>query len=229
MSTSHNPHRFDPVLRGPLAAHATPARFAADLRFRLPTQADPAAIQSVQEQARAAGYAEGWAQGQRAAAAAARAEAERAAEARKRAEAEAEMKLARALEALARAAAQLEARTAPTISMMEELIIAAALELTEALLGRELATVDTRARDALRRALSLTPPAEPVVVRLHPEDYHTLLRDDWTNEFHVDGRTVQLQPDPSLSPGDAIAEAGATTVDATLPAALARVKEVLAQ
>src|SRR5690606_2577900 len=149
--------------------------------------------------------------------------------ARKEAEAAAEMKLARALEALTRAAAQLEAKTAPTISMMEELILAAALELTEALLGRELATIDTRARDALRRALSLTPPAGPVIVRLHPDDYHTLMRDDWSNEFHIDGRTVQLQPDPSLSPGDAIAESGATTVDATLPAALARVKEVLAQ
>lgn len=226
MSTSPKPHRFNPVLRGPLASQAAPARFVADLRCRSNTATDTTAIH---EQARAAGYAEGWVQGQRAAAAAARAAADQAEAARKEAEAAAEMKLARALEALARAAAQLEAKTAPTISMMEELILAAALELTEALLGRELATIDTRARDALRRALSLTPPAGPVIVRLHPDDYHTLMRDDWSNEFHIDGRTVQLQPDPSLSPGDAIAESGATTVDATLPAALARVKEVLAQ
>jgi flagellar assembly protein FliH len=113
--------------------------------------------------------------------------------------------------------------------MMEELILAAAVELTQAILGRELATVDSRALHAMNRAMSLTPPVAPVTVRLHPDDYQTLLREDWSDEFHIDGRTVHLRSDPTLEPGDAIAEAGATTVDATLPAALARVKEVLAR
>ncbi|SDY81115.1 flagellar assembly protein FliH [Micromonospora pattaloongensis] len=227
MSSSRDPRRLDPVLRGTHARGVTPARFDTDLRGTANSPADTTA--STRESARAAGYAEGWAQGQRAAGIAARAAADQAAAARREAEAAAEMKLARALEALGRAAAQLEQRSAPTIAMMEELILAAAVELTQSLLGRELAAVDSRARDALARAMSLTPPAEPVTVRLHPDDYQTLLADDWSEEFHIDGRTVQLRPDPTLEPGDAVAEAGSTTIDATLPAALARVKEVLGQ
>lgn len=223
---SRDPHRYDPVLRGSLAASVTPARFDTDLRVKPGQPVDSAA--AMREIARATGYAEGWAQGQQAARIAAQAAADQAEAARKAAEAAAEQKLARAIDALGRAAAQLEQRTAPTIAMMEELILAAAVEITQALLGRELATVDGRAHDALRRALSLTPPAEPVTVRLNPEDHQTLLRDEWSEEFQVEGRTVRLLADPALQPGDAIAEAGSTTVDATLPAALERVREVLA-
>ncbi|MEV1288089.1 FliH/SctL family protein [Micromonospora sp. NPDC049679] len=227
MNSSREFHGLDPVLRGSRTDGVTPARFDTDLRASTSSPTDVAA--SARESARATGYAEGWAQGQRAARIAARAAADQTAAAEQAAAAAAEAALGRALGALGQAAAQLEQRTAPTIAMMEELILAAAVELTQAILGRELATVDSRALDAIGRAMSLTPPAEPVTVRLHPDDYQTLLREDWTEEFHIDGRAVRLRPDPMLQPGDAIAEAGATTVDATLPAALARVKEVLAR
>jgi flagellar assembly protein FliH len=38
---------------------------------------------------------------------------------------------------------------------------------------------------------------------------------------------VILRPDPGLRPGDAMAEIGATTVDASIGAALSRAREVL--
>jgi flagellar assembly protein FliH len=42
------------------------------------------------------------------------------------------------------------------------------------------------------------------------------------------GRPVKLLADPSLGLGDALAESGASRIDARLTSALARVREVLA-
>jgi flagellar assembly protein FliH len=213
----------DPVLRGTRASAVTAARFDVDLRTGAPVPHE--LIQSARIAAQAAGYAEGWAQGQRAAKVASRAALDQAAAAERAHATARSAALGRALAALGTAASGLDRRIAQTAEELEDAILAAAVELAEAILDRELSTMDGRALDAARRAIALAPAGAEILVRLHPED-HAMLAEDGALEIH--GRPVRLRPDPTLRPGDAVAEYGATTIDAGLPAALARVRRVLA-
>src|SRR5262249_13308755 len=161
------------------------------------------------------GYAAGWAQGQRAARAAAEAETVRAAARADQAAAAQAARVERALEALSAAARDLERRTAPAAEELEDAIVASAFQLAPPLAEP--------GRDALARALALAPAQRPVTVRLNPADRMTI----GTAEVVIDGRTVTLVDDPALAPGDALATCDATTIDARLGPALARVQEVL--
>jgi len=96
-----------------------------------------------------------------------------------------------------------------------------ALQIAEAVLGRELATVDDPAADALRRALARVPDDVKVTVRLHPADRADL------DPSVLGGRSVTIEADPSLARGDAVVETDSGLVDAGVGAALARVREVL--
>ncbi|MFJ6028450.1 FliH/SctL family protein [Pseudarthrobacter sp. NPDC092424] len=129
------------------------------------------------------------------------------------------------------AAAALDARILPTVSAAEETLVAAAVELAEAVLGYELADRSKAARAALDRALSGSKGLDPVSIRMNPQDLAVLERAaatgvDLGNE---PGRTaVVLIPDPALSPGDAIAELPHGFLDAKIGTALARAKTSLA-
>jgi len=84
----------------------------------------------------------------------------------------------------------------------------------------------------LRRAMSLAPSGVAITVRLHPEDHDTLVGTDTDaahpgGEFILGGRPIRVIADASLSPGDAMADYAATTIDASLTTAMARVREVL--
>jgi flagellar assembly protein FliH len=233
------------VLKGAEAATVAPAAFEIDLRrvasvghagrspvavptdggWRSATAADLAT--EVRESARAEGYSAGWAEGRRVAAAEARVR--RADVAREVAVAE-QTRRARhssALAALATAAAELERRTVPVAEELSDSVLAAALVLAEAVLGRELATTAADGgAHALRRALDLAPRHRPVTVRLSPEDMATLAMHDTTVE--IDGRQVTVVPDATLAPGDAVAVCDATEIDARLGAALDRARKALA-
>jgi flagellar assembly protein FliH len=218
MSTS--PERAgDAVLRGETAQDVPAARFDADLR----TTVTPASVRPVDEAARTAGYAEGWAQGQRAARIAAQAAQDQLVTAHRAEEAERSAVTRRAVEALVRAADDLASRTAPAVEQIEDVVLRTAVELAEALLGHELSTGDDRGVHAVRRAMSAPSGPGPITIRLHPEDHRTVQ----TAVAEFDGRSVVLVPDVSLRPGDAVAETGTSTVDATLSSAVARVREVL--
>lgn len=215
----------DRVLRGEQADAVTAAQFDVDLRTGAPIPHE--LVEAARTAAQTGGYAAGWAQGQRAARVAARAAADQAAAADRAHAAARSAALNRALAALGAAAAELERRTTRSAADLEETILAAAVELAEAVLGRELTTMDGRALDAARRALALAPTGAPVTVRLHPDDHAILTADGEPSE--LDGRPLTLRPDATLNPGDAVAEYGATTIDAGLPAALTRVRQVLGQ
>jgi flagellar assembly protein FliH len=169
----------------------------------------------------AAGYAQGWAQGQhdvKAAATAADARIVAAEQARAGA-------LERAVGAVLAAADALSRRSAPTVVELEDTVLRSAVDLAEALLGRALADSADPGGDALRRALSVAPDGGTVTVRLHPDDLAAL--DAPHGDYVLGGRTVTLRPDPALTPGDAVAEQGTTSIDARLAEAVRRVRQEL--
>lgn len=224
MSTSPEPPRAGAALRGATANAASTAQFDVDLRGG--TQIIGELAEVARAAAQTAGYAEGWAQGQRAArvaAQAALAQSQAAAEAAQRAQLAA---LDRAVGAVARAASSLEARVTPMAEDLEDMIMGFAVDLAEALLARELSDVGVRAAEAARRAMALAPASFPVTLRLHPDDLR-ILSGDRPAEYTFEGRHVGLVADPSLEPGDAVAECGATTIDASLAEARSRVRALL--
>jgi flagellar assembly protein FliH len=221
---SSSPDR-NQVLRGSVAETAAAARFAVDLRRDVPP--DSASVERAKEQGRTAGYAAGWAQGQREAALVADAAAERARAADAAHEQRRAAALAQALNALGRAVTELETQLMPTFTELQEVLIAHAFELAEAIVGRSLEDPQGRGVDALRRAMAAAPDTGHLVVNLHPEDFSTLVGSAGDTDFEYEGRRVSLRPDASLTPGDAIAETGTATVDATIAAAVGRAREAL--
>jgi flagellar assembly protein FliH len=220
---SSSPDR--PVLRGTVAEDATAATFGIDLRRDTPV--DSAVVERAKDAARTAGYAEGWAQGQRAAAVAALAAREQTWIAEQAHDSRRAAALAQAVNALGRAVTGLESQLMPTLTELQELILAHAFELAEAIVGRQLADATDRGADALRRAMAAVPEGGQVYVRLHPDDYADLIGSAPEADYNYQGHPIHLRPDPGLRPGDAVAETGSTTVDATIVAAVQRAREVL--
>jgi flagellar assembly protein FliH len=174
-----------------------------------------------QQAARAQGYAQGWAEGRRTALA--RAEAETA-EVRRAAAAERDRQHAehrQAITALEAATAQMSSRLAEALDQLAGHTVDAALQLTEAVVGREVATATDPGADALRRAMALVDPQVTPTVRLNPADRALL------DPAATEGRNVVVVDDPTVARGDAVAETDVNLVDATIEAALARVREVL--
>jgi flagellar assembly protein FliH len=239
MTTSAEPR----VLRG-LAATALPsARLDSDLRkphhlaggradARLADPTLERAFDEVAAQvrvaARAEGYATGWAAGLRAATEQVHATAAAAEGVRQVAAVDQVQAVRTTLRALAQAAQSLERRAVTPAGELRDAVLTAAVELTETLLGRELAVATEPGMDALRRALDLLPNGRPVTVRLHPTDA-SVVRDALAAMPAGElGRDVLVVADPAIEPGGCVADCDATRVDAQLSTALARVREVLA-
>lgn len=171
--------------------------------------------------AQAQGYAQGWAEGRRIALARAEVEAE---EVRRAAEAEQERRQAEHLQALAAleaATAQMSSRLTEALDQLAGHTIEVALRLTEAVVGREVATATDPGADALRRAMTQLDPQVNATVRMNPADRAVL------DPAVTEGHHVVVVDDPTVARGGAIAETDHTYVDATVEAALARVREVL--
>ncbi|HET6482307.1 MAG TPA: FliH/SctL family protein [Actinoplanes sp.] len=222
---SSSPESGSPVLRGTVADSAAAARFATDLRTGFPTDGD--SLDRAKQQARTAGYAEGWAQGQREAAQAAQHAASRAIATEQAHDQRRATALAQAVNALGRAVTEHENQLMPTFTELQEILLAHAFELAEAIVGRSLEDPQGRSVGALRRAMAATPEAGSLVVSLHPDDFQTLIGEAGESEFEYEGRRVRLRPADELRPGDAVAETDMTTVDATIAAAVARAREAL--
>jgi flagellar assembly protein FliH len=171
--------------------------------------------------AQAQGYAVGWSQGQKAAEARAREEATVVAARRAEEDAVRAEEHRIAVAALHEAAARLTATTAQVCASVESQAVDIALQVTETLVGRELAVAVDPGADAVRRALSLLPGEPLVTVRLNPADVPS----DAVATLAAAGATIVA--DPTLARGDAIAEAADFVVDASVASALQRVREVL--
>jgi flagellar assembly protein FliH len=222
---SSSPEERPPVLRGTVAESAAAARFAVDLRREVPPDSEP--VERAKQAARTAGYAEGWAQGQRAAALEAEAAAERARAVEQAHDQRRAAALAQAVNALGRAVTNLETQLMPTMTELQEAVLAHAFELAEAIIGRVVDDPEGRGADALRRAMNAAPQHGRIVVSLHPDDYRNLVGTEPGGDYNYQGRPVHLRPEPALHPGDAVAETGTTTVDASIAAAVRRAREAL--
>ncbi|QGG94644.1 FliH/SctL family protein [Actinomarinicola tropica] len=170
---------------------------------------------------RAAGHAEGLAAGR--AEGLARGHAEGLAAGRDEARIEAVRDLAGALRALDAASAAADARDAVVLADIEAEVVDLALALAEAIIEREVRSVDDAARDAVRRALRLAPERGGLLVRLHPDDI-THLGD--LAELSP-GRALEVVADPSVARGGCLIENDATQVDARIETALSRARAVL--
>lgn len=192
------------VLRPQIGAEGLPLGTAEELE---------AEARQVREDAARVGYEDGFAAGRR----------EATAQAERRA-ADAAAALDAALAALDGAMAQLQARQTVAVADVEQEIVATALQIAEAVLGREVQAADDPGRDALVRALALAPQRVAAVARLHPEDAQTLgAIDDITAE-----RDLTIVPDAAVERGGCILDVGACRIDAQVGPALQRVREVLA-
>jgi flagellar assembly protein FliH len=190
-------------------------------------------VEQARAEARAVGYAQGWAHGLRDAAdsqagARAAASADRASLRSRQ-----EQQVATALQALQAAELDLRQSTLTVSDDISDQILAAAVEIAEALLGRELRDPEVAAPAALARVLRLAPADEPVTVWLHPDDHETLTAPTGTaligSVEGASGRVLAFEVDPDLEPGDARARCGSTTIDARLSAGVARLREYLSR
>lgn len=237
--TSSTERRRTVILRGVATQQARPARISSDLRtspfvgrFGVdPRLVDPtleAVVADAEEHARADGWERGREEGRDAARreiAAQAAEQDRArAELAQAQEHRREQELARAVDALRLATADLEARETPFFQDIERSVAAIGVQIAEILVGRHLELGKWAALDAVLRALALAPRQSAAVVRLHPDS--TLDLPDVSGA--LPGGSVTIVADPSIEIGGCIVEAGSRTIDAQLGPALQRLREVLA-
>jgi flagellar assembly protein FliH len=172
--------------------------------------------------ARAQGYARGWSEGRRAAE-------QQAAEERTAVLAEERRSVERreaehraAVAALVAAAARLDEAVAHVCEQVESEALELAAQLTEAVVGHELAVAASPGLHAVRRALALTQGEALVRVRVSADDHSPELAE----RAGLDG-TATVVADPTLMRGDAVVETVAGVVDARISSAVARVTELL--
>ncbi|HLF40376.1 MAG TPA: FliH/SctL family protein [Acidimicrobiia bacterium] len=136
-------------------------------------------------------------------------------------------RLERAHHALSLAARALHERQALELAGLERDITAAAFELAEAVVGRELALAASPGLEAVARALRLAPPGEAAVVRLHPADAAEVNRAVEPGGAVDPSRNLTVVADERVEPGGCVVEAGDCRVDAQISPALARVRDAL--
>ena len=225
------------VLRGGAASIARPARMDAELRTspyataeavdaRLTDPHLQGVVQSAKDEAQRAGYAdghrEGYAHGLEVAATEARAVAQAQAQASAAAERDRDDRVRAALDVLDRLAAALQAREAVAVHEVEGVVTDLALQISAAVLTRELALSADPGRDALARALALAPHDAAVTARLHPTDAASLAGVD-----SFAGRPLQVVADPAVEPGGCVVDTAGRRIDAQVGPALARVAAAL--
>jgi flagellar assembly protein FliH len=197
----------------PVAVRMTPLAFPELVKDERP---------EVMERARVQGHSAGYAAGRKAATetlaadrAALRAEAERTLSA----EIEG---LRSALDAVRRAAGELNAQTSQALEGTEEAVLSAALEIAGMILGRAIAEDhEGAAVAALRRAIEAAGPAPVRVVRMHPDDVELV------GMVAAEEPGLRLVADGRLDRGDAMVDLPDGVIDACISSAVDRVRRAL--
>jgi flagellar assembly protein FliH len=129
----------------------------------------------------------------------------------------------RTIASLRQAIDNFDQREAIGVAGVEDAIVAAAFEIAQAVLQRELNTMTDPGAEAIARALKLVPARVPVIAYLHPEDVATLN----ANSVPTTNRTIEFVADANVEPGGCIVEAGTTTIDAQISSVLTNVRSAL--
>jgi flagellar assembly protein FliH len=199
------------------AAATTPVDvLGIDLRPEGLRRLDPQRVDRAVAEGRAAGYEAGLAAGlaEGRAAAAEQAAVERAAT---------RTRVQRLLESTEAALVDGERRQQAALDALADRAAELAFAIAEAVVGRELTTAIDPGRDAVARALAVVEPGDDeIVVHLNPADVEALATDSLPG-----GRRVVVEADEAIAPGDCVARVGASTIDARMATALARVRAVL--
>ncbi|MGT2425896.1 FliH/SctL family protein [Amnibacterium kyonggiense] len=197
----------------PVAVRMTPLAYPELVKDETP---------EVRERARVQGHAAGYAAGRKAAT-------ETLATDRAQLRAEADRALGvqiddlrSALEAVNRAAGELNAQTALSLDGTEEAVLSAAIEIAGMILGRAIAEDrEGAAVAALRRALEAAGPMPVRTVRMNPEDLQLVAM------VGADDPGLQLVPDRHVARGDAMVDLPDGVVDASIASAVDRVRRAL--
>lgn len=192
----------------------------------------PAPIARVQAEkspaAHAEGYAAGWAAGARAAAEAGAAERSRERAENEQREAQRDQELRDTVAALTAAIDHWRSLAAPVLADAEQTLHQAALELTEAVLTREVRPGPDSAVALLAKALTLPHDTQPTVLRLSSQDLpHVQQLIDSGSAVLPAG--LSLVADPNLGPGDSITEHATGILDARIGQALERARAALGE
>jgi len=227
----------DPVVTpSPATAAVTPARMDRPLRTFGGRWVDPdaehrigQAAELAREQARAQGYAAGWAQGRQAAAAAAAEEQQRRAAADEQTAQQQVARFETVMAALARAAATADATAAPRWSEFVDALADGALGIARAALGRELASIDDPTVEAVRSALAILGEPDEVVIRANAADLAMLSSVAHRAKEAGNGTAgkVSFVVDADLAPGDVTLATLSQRLRLHLPAAVAAAEAVL--
>jgi len=179
------------------------------------------AVDAAYSEAKTHGYAAGYAAGMRAATDQARAQREQHLANGRAAAAVSAEALRTATSSLGTAAQAFENRVAPVVESVETTLVAASLELAEAILGAELQQGPHSAQAALTRALAELDPAEVRRIRMHPQSLEQL------PQGAAESAGVRIVPDMQLQPGDAVADLPEGFLDARIQTALDRCRSAL--
>lgn len=206
-------HGYDDDATRPVAVRMTPLAYPELVKDETP---------ELRERARVQGHAAGYAAGRKAATdtlaadrAALRSEADRVL-------GEQIDGLRSALDAVTRAAGELNGQTAMALEGTEEAVLSAALEIAGMILGRAIAEDhEGAAVAALRRALDAAGPVPIRVVRMHPDDLELV------GMVAQDEAGLQLLPDARLARGDAMVDLPDGVIDACIASAVDRVRRAL--
>ncbi|HEX9089661.1 MAG TPA: FliH/SctL family protein [Arthrobacter sp.] len=126
----------------------------------------------------------------------------------------------RSVDLLAGAVQAVQNAVLPVVADAQDALIAAALDLAEAIIGVELGDGELSARAALVRALADVPAGGTVTVRMNPTDYSIL------GEIpSVPGAVIIADPD--LGRGDAVADFEHGHLNARIGTAMDRARQAL--
>lgn len=135
-----------------------------------------------------------------------------------------------AVAVLASLTAQVELARSEATAVAGGKVVDVALELAQAVIGREIAWSANPGLDALRRALAcVAPDARPASAHLAPEDLAELSAalseldaGQGGGGFELAG--IELVADPTLRRGECVVEVGANLVDARIAPAIERLR-----
>lgn len=212
-SDTRGPRARGRVLRGAPAGERCAVVQYDDLGGVTSETLDPtrieAAIEAGYRDGHAEGHAAGWADGHAAA---------------QREAARITAFMTSALERLTAAVHAVADHEADILRAAEDAIAATAMQLAEAVIGRELELARIPGVDAIARSLAIAPAAAEVVIHLHPDDLHGI---ETAADLDTIDERVRLVADSTLSRGDAFAQWGDTILDARIDQALDRARGAL--